>query len=270
MMNRMQRAALLSGAAMLVALPSLAHTQYLKPNIFTTPQRDHVTVEGSFTEELFTPDIAMKADDYHVVTPAGARTKIANVIYLKDLAVFEADLPENGTYRFSSGERPGATRKMALVDGKWQPLRDPKEAPAGARVADAQSFTRADVYVTKGPANDTALKPTGSGLEFVPLVNPSRLDEGASFPVQVLYEGKPLAGVEVSLQGGGSEHGHNEKGEDVHETLGKATTDKDGKVSLALKEHGTYLILARHRVEWKEGPVAVKSHSVTLTFQVED
>lgn len=266
-MPRAWTLALLSGAALLAALPASAHTQYLKPNIFTTPQRDHVTVEGSFTEELFTPDIAMKADDYHVVTPAGAKIKIANIVYLKDLAVFEADLPENGTYRFSTGERGGATRKMALIDGKWTPLRDPKEAPAGARVADAQSFTRADVYVTKGPASDAALKPTGSGLEIVPLVNPSRLDEGGTFPVQVLFDGKPLAGTEISLHGGG-EHGHDEQGN--HDAgLGSFTTDKEGKASIPTKEHGTYLILTRHRVEWKDGPVAVKSHSVSLTFQVE-
>jgi uncharacterized GH25 family protein len=256
-------------AVILSALPAAAHTQYLKPNVFSTPQRDHVTVEGSFTEELFTPDLAMKADDYHVITPAGVKQKIENIIYLKDLAVFEAALPENGTYRFSTGERPGATRKMALINGKWEALRDPKEAPAGARVADAQSFTRADVYVSKGPASDAALKPNGSGLEILPLAHPSKLDEGGTFPVQLLFQGKPLAGVDITLQGGEAAHEHDEKGEDKHEAAAKAVTDKDGKASFALKEHGTYLLLARYRVEAPDGAVAVKSYSVTLTFQVQ-
>lgn len=259
----------LAALALLTTLPAVAHTQYLKPNIFTTPQRDHVTIEGSFTEELFTPDIAMKADDYHVITPAGVKQKIENIVYLKDLAVFEAALPENGTYRFSTGERPGATRKMALVNGKWEALRDPKDAPAGARVADAQSFTRADVYVSKGPASDAALKPTGSGLEILPLAHPSKLDEGGSFPVQLLYQGKPLAGVDITLQGGEAAHEHDEKGEDKHEGAAKAVTDKDGNASFALKEHGPHLLLARYRVEAPDGAVAVKSYSVTLTFQVQ-
>lgn len=269
-MTRMKRTALMMAGSLLLSLPVAAHTQYLKPNVFATPQRDHVTVEGSFTEELFTPDIAMKSDDYHVITPAGVKQKIENIVYLKDLAIFETALPENGTYRFSTGERPGGTRKMALVNGKWEGLRDPKEAPAGARVADTQSFTRADVYVSKGPASDAALKPSGSGLEFLPLAHPSKLDEGANFPIQLLYQGKPLAGVEISLQGSGGEHEHDEQGNDHHEDLAKAVTDKDGKASFALKEHGTYLLLARYRTEAAEGPVAVKSYSVTLTFQVQD
>jgi len=255
-------ASLLSLAALLaLASPAAAHTGYLKPNLFNTPQRDHVTVEASFTEEMFTPDIVMKADDYHVVTPAGAKVRVAAVTYLRDLAVFEVDLPEAGTYRISTGLRVGATRKMALVNGKWEPVRERDGVPAGAKVADAQSITRSDVYVSKGPASDKALTPAGVGLEIVPLAHPNRLDAGAALPVRLLLDGKPVAGVAISLQGPKLPDEEDAKAVTV-------TTDKDGKASIALPQGGTFLLLAQHRVEVADGPVAVKSHSATLTFAV--
>ncbi|OYQ35536.1 hypothetical protein CHU95_07355 [Niveispirillum lacus] len=249
-------------ALWLCAGSAAAHTGYLKPNLFNTPQRDHVTVEASFTEEMFTPDIVMKADDYHVVTPAGAKVKLPSVTYLRDLALFEVDLPENGTYRISTGLRTGSTRKMALVNGKWEPVRERDGVPAGSRVADAQSMTRSDVYVSKGPANDQALKPAGVGLEIVPLSHPNRLDAGGRFLVQLLLDGKPVPGVTISLQGPTLPDEEDAKAVAV-------TTDKDGKASIALPQDGTFLLLSRHRVEAADGPVAVKSYSATLTFAVE-
>lgn len=259
--------ATLAAAAALSALlglagPALAHTAYMKPNYFTTPQRGHVTVEASFAEEFFVPDFVMKADDYHVVTPAGTRVALSSVTYLRDLAVFEVDLPENGTYRISTGVRAGAKRKMALVDGQWQPVRDRDGAPAGARVAEAQSITRADVYVSKGPASDRALAPTGTGLEIQPLAHPNRLDAGTTLPVRLLLDGRPVAGVTITLHGPGLPDEEDEKAVAV-------TTGADGRAGIALPHAGGFVLLARHRVEAADGPVAVKSHSSTLTFNVE-
>lgn len=238
-----------------------AHTGYLLPNLFTTPQRDHVTVEASFTEEFFVPDVVMKADDYHVVTPAGTKVTLAAVTYLRDLAVFEVDLPENGTYRISTGPREGARRKMALVNGKWEPVREKEGAPAGARVAEAQSITRSDVYVSKGPASDKALAPSSTGLEIIPLSHPNRLDAGGKLPVRLLFDGKPLAGVAISLHGP-------ELPDDEDAKALSVTTDAEGKASFDLARDGAFVLLARHRVEAAAGPVAVRSHSATLTFAV--
>ena len=255
-----QPAALLA-TFLVLAGPAAAHTGYLKPNLFNTPQRGHVTVEASFGEEMFVPDVVMKADDYHVVTPAGAKVKTGAVTYLRDLALFEVDLPENGTYRISTGVREGAKRKMALVNGKWEPVREREGVPAGARVAEAQSITRSDLYVSKGPASDKALTPAGTGLEIIPLSHPNRLDPGAALPVRLLLDGKPVSGVAISL------HGPDLPDEEDAKAV-TVTTDKDGRASIALPREGAFLLLARHRVEAADGPVAVKSHSATLTFAV--
>lgn len=42
-------------------------------------------------------------------------------------------------------------------------------------------------------------RPVGLTLEIVPQVNPYALAASAAFPVQVLYEGKPLAGATIKL-----------------------------------------------------------------------
>ena len=66
------RVAVALSAVLLAVGTAQAHSPYLLPNLFDLGKRDHVTVQGSFTEEFFSPDVAMKSDDYHVVTPAGA------------------------------------------------------------------------------------------------------------------------------------------------------------------------------------------------------
>ncbi len=106
----------LAASALLLSGSARAHSPYLMPNVFDVTQRDHVTVMGSFTEEFFAPDVAMKADDYHVIAPDG--TKVAlKPVYTRDLAIVEAETKAAGTYRISTGIRAGRTAKAAWVNG---------------------------------------------------------------------------------------------------------------------------------------------------------
>ncbi len=53
--------ALALSAVLLAVGTAQAHSPYLLPNLFDLGKRDHVTVRGSFTEEFFSPDVAMKS-----------------------------------------------------------------------------------------------------------------------------------------------------------------------------------------------------------------
>src|SRR5262245_44458590 len=109
----MLRASVLASAALFCLGASLAvqsHSPYLLPNAFDLVDRKHVTVEASFTETFFVPDVAMKADDYHVIAPDGGKRSLTPV-YTQDLAILEAPTPEPGTYRISTGQRAGRTAK---------------------------------------------------------------------------------------------------------------------------------------------------------------
>jgi nickel transport protein len=90
-------------------------------------------------------------------------------------------------------------------------------------------------------------------LDIVLLKNPYELKAGASLPIKVFYQGKPVAGVEV-------------EGRD-HEIV--STTDKDGIAGIRLTR-GQQLISVSCKEPLKDDPDAdYLSCTATLTFEVE-
>ena len=248
--------ALSLGAVLLSFSSAQAHSPYLLPNLFDLGKRDHVTVQGSFTEEFFEPDVAMKSDDYHVLTPAGAKLPLTPV-YLRDLAVVEADTKEQGTYRISTGKRSGRTSKAAWVDGDWKFLTPKESGSSGAKVYDVTSITLADVYVTRGKPTDPALAPRNAGLEYRALSHPNSLFVGSEMKFEVLFDGKPLAGHPVSVYSGGQRYSDKKAFADV-------VTDKAGRFSFKPDHPGVYLAMSRHRPT----PAADGEQGVSYTYSV--
>lgn len=239
-MNKPSRVRVLSLSVALLAVSSAqAHSPYLLPNLFDLGKRDHVTVQGSFTEEFFSPDVVMKSEDYHVVTPAGAKVPLTPV-YARDLAIVEADTKEAGTYRISTGKRGGRTAKAAWVDGDWKFLGPKEEAPAGAKTYDVTSITMAEVYVTRGKPTEQALAARNTGLEFRALSHPSSAFVGSDVKFEVLFDGKPLAGHAVSVFGGKALSAD-------QKPFAEVTTDEEGRFSFKPSEPGVYLAMSRHR-----------------------
>lgn len=249
-------AGLLAGGLM---APAGAHSPYLLPNMFTLEKRDHVTVEASFTEAFFAPDVAMKSDDYHVVGPDGQKVALTPV-YLKDLAVLEVPTAADGTYRISTGARTGRTAKAYLKDGQWEFLEPGEEPPAGAEAVDMISLTQADTYVTRGAGDAAALAPRNSGLEIVPVTHPSEAVAGEGVSFRLLFEGQPLADQAVLLHRDG-------------ETLAgiapvEVKTAADGSFAVTAAEPGAYLVMTRHRVGPAEASGPHRSFTATVSFEV--
>ncbi|MGC1304461.1 MAG: DUF4198 domain-containing protein [Caulobacteraceae bacterium] len=134
-------AAMVSAAALWVPQVVLAHTPYLLPNAFDA-ERDHVTLQAALTEDdYFNPDIAIRAPSYVETTPSGQRKDVPPAMVMKDMATFEAPLPDNGTYRFSTGLYVARSVRMAEIGGHWLMIRQP-----GAHVDhDAEHAASADV-----------------------------------------------------------------------------------------------------------------------------
>lgn len=241
--------------------PAQAHTAYLLPNLFSANQEDSVTVQSSFAEHFFRPEIAVDSDDWHVLLPDGTRAPFANVAKLKQLVVLESDLKQDGTYRFSTGVRRGRTGKVALVNGKWEPVRG--EAPAGAQVRTTQTETVSDVYVTKkGPTRAPVDAQIGR-LVLHPVTHPSDIALNGKFDLAVLFDGKPLPGVKLEIDRGGADYdaatGHRE-----------VTAGADGRVSLTFDKAGAYVIMARHRADSPAGSTTdERSYTTALTFEVQ-
>lgn len=243
---------------------ALAHSPYLRPNVFDATGRDHVTVEASFTEDVFAAEVAMRSDYFHVVGPNGD-TPVGAVTYLRDMAVFEAAVPVDGTYRLSSGPRQGRTAQMyQAADGSWKMVgEEDGPPPAGAALVDVQSITVADVYVTRGAPDQAALQPTGRGLELKPLTHPSDIVAGEDAIFQLLMDGEVLAGVPVTV--------FREAGRwDGRKVEAELTTGPDGRFTVRVAEPGAYMTLIRHRVAAPAGsPTPYRSHTHTLTFVAE-
>jgi uncharacterized GH25 family protein len=237
-----------------------AHSPYLLPNAFDVSQRDHVSVQASFTEDFFTPDIVMKADAYHVVRPDGTETPLAPV-YTQDLAVLEVDTKMPGTYRISTGVREGRLSKATIDGGEWLFLDEREPLPKGVKAYDIRSITRADVYVTRGAPTHAAVAPRSHGLEFALLSHPNSLFAGDEAKLRVFFDGRPLAGQVITVQRARMGFGDTPAPTEV-------TADSDGLVTVAFDEPGLYHLMTRHRFALTGPEAKAESHTYAVTLEV--
>ncbi len=236
-----------------------AHSPYLLPNQFDVSERDHVSVQASFTEKFFIPDVAMKATGYHVTQPDGHDVALVPV-YTKDLGVLDVETVQPGSYRISSGIREGRTAKATIADGEWKFLREGDIATAAGLVYDIKSITRAEVYVSRGTPTDAVLAPRNKGLEFQMLTHPNKLLAGGELRFKVLYDGRPLARQQVSLQRALSDNGD-------APAAATAMSAADGAVSLRIIDPGIYHAMLRYRFTVPGTEARAESHTYALTLE---
>lgn len=263
-MNGLKTGATALAAIVALCAPAHAHTSYLLPNVFVTTEGDYVTLEASFTEDPFVPAIAVRSDDYHVVLPNGARDDFDAITSFRQIVILEEALPDEGTYRFTTGARLGRASRKALVDGKWETIISPDgEIPPNAtKVITSQTETVADVYVTKGASTWESVKAPIGRLAIKPITHPNEiyLDEGFEF--EVLFDGAPLTdqSIEIKREGGAYEAPKFEQ---------HVSTGADGRLSLSFDAPGKYLIMTRHAADAPEGAETdERSYTTSLTFEV--
>ena len=237
-----------------------AHSPYLLPSAFDVTDRKLVTVQGSFTESFFSPEVVMKSDAWAVIGPDGAR-KPLTATYLRELALVEVPTEAAGTYRITTGQRVGRTAKAVLVKGEWAFIEDPAKVPAGATPVDMQSLTLADVYVTRGAPNTTALEPIGKGLEFVAVTHPSSIFTGQDARFVVLFDGKPVKGQAVTLHAGDDRYA------ETKTPPVQLVSDDQGRFTVKVERSGVYQIQARHRVAPTPQDAVGHSYTYALTFE---
>lgn len=106
-------------------------------------------------------------------------------------------------------------------------------ARAGRRGADGSEAygrrAKALVQVGAGGPQDAAARALGLTLEIVPQVSPYATPRPTALPVQVLYEGRPLAGARVKLA---------DLGRDA--VVATQVTDADGRARFAMPGAGAW------------------------------
>lgn len=260
---------------MAAAAPALGGA-YLLPSNFG-PVREYVTIQAGQSEPYFTPVAAIRAPgDFLAIDPRGASVKLTATI-LRELAIMEAPLTSDGTWRFTTGDRVARTNKWARVNGEWKPVRpanspargaaqvEESAIPAGAERMDSIGILKAETYVSRNKPDRAALATTGKGFELSPVSHPNEVYADEAFRFVFLSEGKPVPGQTFSVVKSGEQYK-----DSPSRTDGKA--DAQGQASVKLKDPGVYVLEAN----WYSspspapagGPPIALTVNYTLTFEV--
>lgn len=264
-MARRSLAAGAAAAALLCAAGgAMAHTSYMLPSTFDATDSGFVTIQSSFGEESFAPDIAVDGADFHVLTPSGARAEFDTATTLRQLVVLESELAEDGTYRFTTGERLGRSSVEALKDGEWTVLESADAPlPEGAEGPfTVQTATLADAYVSKGPLTRAAVDATVGALAIRPVTHPNDVFADESFAFDLMLGEAPVANHTLTLYRDGGEYENPAWAHDI-------VTDAQGHAEVRFDRPGVYLLMTRLRADAPEGAgVDVRSYTTSLTFEV--
>jgi uncharacterized GH25 family protein len=248
------RAAIVALAAAAFAAPAAAHRQWLMPSATTLSGDDvWVTVDAAVSNDLFYFEhVPMRLDGIKAWAPDGTEVKIENGATSRYRSTFDVHLLQKGTYRI--GIATDGLMGSYVLNGKTErlprgttPATLAKAIPAGAtNVQTAEINNRNEIFVTVGEPSTTVFKPTGKGIELVPVTHPNDLiaDEAATF--QFLLDGKPAAGLTVTAIPGGIRYRDQLNQIDLK-------TGADGKVTITWPEPGMYWLNVTNAAPRPEG-----------------
>jgi len=260
-----KRLSLISGFLLsLLSANSIAHTPFIAPISFAPAHQQWVSLDAGFAETFFHPDVAFDKGDFKLLTPAGEWQKPSRIEMFTTRTLIEHQLQEKGTYRFSTGTRYGAVFRFYELNGERKATRDPKEIlPKGAKLLDHyQSVTLAETYITFDKPTTEALKPQGKGLELIAITHPDDIYAGENLSVQVLFDGKPLKDVQLTVYAANLVR-------EKEEPYLRINTNTKGGADLLIKDAGVYLLHLRHTAVAPKGAEAPKyGYVYTLSFLV--
>ena len=272
-MTRFSRCLL--AAAALLSLPAglSAHRMWLLPSgtIFSATG-NWVTVDTAVSNDLFYADHQPgRLESIKVWQPDGSAGRIQNGSTGRYRSVFDVELDKPGTWKI--GSESASIMGSFKVDGVEKRVggrggppgggmggpagQGPREAgrpggeggirqapvsvgdiPANATdVKLTQVSMRNEIFVTAGEPTTTVFKPTGQGLEFAPVTHPDELVAGEAARFRFLVDGKPAAGLKVTVIPGGKRYRNAEGAVEL-------TTGADGVLTVRWPGAGMYWLNA--------------------------
>ncbi|PZU59639.1 MAG: DUF4198 domain-containing protein [Sphingobium sp.] len=243
----MRKIALLATATAALALSGTAqaHRQWMLPSATVLSGDDvWVTVDAAVSNDLFYFEhMPLRLDSVKAIAPDGTEAKLENPSTGRYRSTFDVHLTQKGTYKIVSASTGVMGSYTLNGETKRLPRGTTKDnlaaaIPAGATdVRTAEMSNRNEIFVTVGAPTDTVLKPTGAGLEMVPVTHPNDLVSGEAATFQFLLDGKPAAGLGVTVIPGGIRY---------RTELGQMDlkTDAEGKVTVTWPQPGMYWLNA--------------------------
>jgi len=245
-----------------------AHDTWILPSRFRAPVGTTVTVTatsgmafpavespiGAERIAIFRSRLAGQTGELKVQPSPGA-----------DRLDLPVELASPGIAAVGLSTRPREIRlKPSEVEEYLAEIGAPDELAAAWRASGKKEWVEsyrkhATTFVRVGePYSDTSFRePLGLVLELVPRADPTLLRPGQALGVQVLFRGRPLAGLVVTLVAEGGA------------PVATATSAEDGSLSLPLPSPGRWLLRATHlRAPERTGGPWV-SDFATLAVRVE-
>lgn len=264
---RIRNILLAAAATFTVAAPALAHRQWLLPSTTTLADTNqYVTIDAAVSNDLFYADhVPMRPEQIKVWAPDGTAAAIENAATGKYRTTFDVKIDKPGTWKIGTemnsvmgsfklngedwrvgGRRgPGGPGMAGPAGAPGTPPRAaPKfvataaEIPAGATdVKLTEVIGRNAVFVTAGAPTQEAFKPSGKGLELQPLTHPNALVSDEEGQFRFLVDGKPAAGVKVTVVPGSKKFRASEDAQEL-------TTGADGVLRVKWPVAGVYWMSA--------------------------
>jgi uncharacterized GH25 family protein len=217
-----------------------AHRMWMLPSATIVSGDDvWVTIDAAVSNDLFYFEHQPLRGDPKLLAPDGSTLEVENKATGRYRTTFDVHLTQKGTYKVAivsegvfgsymlNGERkqlPRGTTTATLATA----------IPAGAtEVRTSESFNRNEVFITSGEPTATVLKPTGKGIELVPVTHPNDLVAGETAIFQFTLDGKPMAEQAVTVIPGGIRYRDKLNQMDLK-------TDAAGKVQIKWPEPGMY------------------------------
>ena len=202
-----------------------------------------ITFDAAVGENVFYFDHNTLSIDNLVITAAdGSIVKPESVSPGKLRNSFDLRATLQGTYKVSIvNDFIIANYKENGAPKRWRGNAEAfaKEVPANAEELQVvQSQGRIETFVTNGKPNATALTPSGKGLELAAISHPNDIVDGEPASFRLLVDGKPAAGIKVTVIAGGARYRQN-LGEKTY------TSDTDGKITINWQGAGMYWLQAR-------------------------
>jgi len=236
-----------------LSLSASAHRGWIKPSATLVEKEEAwVTIDGAISEGLFDFDhVPLRMDGLAVTDPDGATAPAQGAVLGKLRSTLDLRMPKDGTYRLAlvsnnamgSYKLNGEVKRFRTLESNLA-----KEIPQGAQeLKTTITATRLETFVSANKTSTGALKPTGQGLELVPVTHPNELHAGETARLRFQLDGKPLANFPFSLVPGGVKY---------RGTLGELrfTTDAKGEASFTLPAANMYWLTAKYPVEQPKGP----------------
>ena len=268
------RKTLLAIALATVSLTAAAHRPWLLPQQTNVEGKEPwVTIDGAISEGLFDIDhLALKLDAATVTDPDGAVAPVPTPLMGKQRSSVDLKLTTSGTYPVSlvtnavmaSYKEAGGT-EIKRFRGTEEELA--KAIPAGALdVRTMRSMNRLETFVTANRASTGALKPSGVGLEMVPVTHPTEMRSGETATWRFQLDGKPLPNFAFSFTPGGVKY---------RGVLGeqRLTTNAKGETTVKLPAAGMYWVHAAYPAAMEKGmpetgPADIRRFAYAATLEI--